>query len=248
MEKRSRGRSPSGWGGPHSWVLAYVRRLWQERWQVQQGQRKCITCPQNCQLTLSTLWQRDTGAQNVFLAGRQDTRTSSSTGSTEMAPTSYVTVDEVIPEIFDIPVFDATSEGEKGSSEMCFVCLPQRKSVKDITLSKPNEKITLKCWDKFTDRIKTTLRSQVNFKRHRKVDSVDNASPNAGKWIVQSQNVLDPSSKNESADICFVSSGTIGVVDLGASQTVMGDQQLKELLQNLPASVRSRVRRARRVT
>ena len=38
--------------------------------------------------------------------------------------------------------------------------------------------------------------------------------------------------------------GTIGVVDLGASQTVMGDQQLKEFLQNLPASVRSKVRRS----
>lgn len=36
-------------------------------------------------------------------------------------------------------------------------------------------------------------------------------------------------------NICFASSGTIGVVDLGASQTVIGDnKQVPELLNNLP--------------
>ena len=41
----------------------------------------------------------------------------------------------------------------------------------------------------------------------------------------------------------FASSGTVGVVDLGASQTVIGSQQVPELLQRLPSFVRDRVKR-----
>ena len=41
----------------------------------------------------------------------------------------------------------------------------------------------------------------------------------------------------------FASSGTIGVVDLGASQTVIGSQQIPELLEKLPSEIRSRVKR-----
>jgi hypothetical protein len=40
----------------------------------------------------------------------------------------------------------------------------------------------------------------------------------------------------------FVSHGPYGIVDLGASQTVIGEQQLHELMTHLPADVRSRVR------
>ena len=40
----------------------------------------------------------------------------------------------------------------------------------------------------------------------------------------------------------FASSGTIGVVDLGASQTVMCDRQVPELLCNLPEAVRQQVK------
>ena len=41
----------------------------------------------------------------------------------------------------------------------------------------------------------------------------------------------------------FASSGSIGVVDLGASQTVIGSNQVNDLLANLPSSVRSQIRR-----
>ncbi|CAJ1353329.1 unnamed protein product, partial [Effrenium voratum] len=45
-------------------------------------------------------------------------------------------------------------------------------------------------------------------------------------------------------DVCFASNGTLGVLDLGASQTVMGSAQVAEFLQGLPNIVRSRVRRS----
>ena len=44
-------------------------------------------------------------------------------------------------------------------------------------------------------------------------------------------------------DMLFASSGTVGVVDLGASQTVIGSKQVTELLQGLPDHIRSQVRR-----
>ena len=44
-------------------------------------------------------------------------------------------------------------------------------------------------------------------------------------------------------DVHFASSGTSGVVDLGASQTVIGSKQVVELLEGLPKDVRQRIRR-----
>jgi len=43
-------------------------------------------------------------------------------------------------------------------------------------------------------------------------------------------------------DILFVSQGCNGIVDLGASQTVMGEYQLREFLHDLPDNVRTKVR------
>ena len=44
-------------------------------------------------------------------------------------------------------------------------------------------------------------------------------------------------------DVCFASTGTTGVVDLGASQTVIGSQQIPELLERLPPEIRNKVKR-----
>ena len=44
-------------------------------------------------------------------------------------------------------------------------------------------------------------------------------------------------------DIHFASSGTNGIVDLGASQTVIGSQQVTDLLQGLPDHVRAKAHR-----
>ena len=44
-------------------------------------------------------------------------------------------------------------------------------------------------------------------------------------------------------DVFFVSHGPFGIVDLGASQTVIGSDQVPELLSHLPPSVKSRVQK-----
>ena len=41
----------------------------------------------------------------------------------------------------------------------------------------------------------------------------------------------------------FVTTGTVGIIDLGASQTVIGDKQVPELLQQLPQDIKAQVKR-----
>ena len=53
----------------------------------------------------------------------------------------------------------------------------------------------------------------------------------------------DQTEEEDSADCLFVSTGTQGIVDLGASQTVIGSVQVPELLKQLPPDVVSKVRR-----
>ena len=47
------------------------------------------------------------------------------------------------------------------------------------------------------------------------------------------------------AECLFVSTGTQGVVDLGASQTVIGSVQIPDLLKQLPVEVGSQIRRVK---
>ncbi len=184
-------------------------------------------------------------AECPLLAGRQDSRTTTSTGSSEVAPTSYVTVDEVTPEIFNIPEFEETSSGDTGLIAACYACFVEKRNVSETITPNGHKRLpSQRLLNKFTGRIKHHLRSRVNAKCFGKSNSVGVDSPSAEKVMLKPQDSIPSKYKSESADVCFVSSGTIGVVDLGASQTVMGDQQLKEFLQNLPSAVRSRVRRA----
>eukprot|EP00435_Cladocopium_sp_Y103_P017306 s4178_g4.t1 len=61
---------------------------------------------------------------------------------------------------------------------------------------------------------------------------------------VQEKNRPDVSTSYESSEsheAMFATAKTFGIVDLGASQTVMGQHQVEEFLDGLPASVRNRV-------
>ena len=53
---------------------------------------------------------------------------------------------------------------------------------------------------------------------------------------------VDPNASSEIPSL-FATTGTVGVVDLGASQTVIGSEQVPELLSNLPDWVRAKTRR-----
>ena len=75
---------------------------------------------------------------------------------------------------------------------------------------------------------------------------VKNPSPSKGSCFHQHAASPAKTQITEHPSICdvrFASSGTSGVVDLGASQTVIGSKQVVELLEGLPKEIRQRVRR-----
>ena len=53
----------------------------------------------------------------------------------------------------------------------------------------------------------------------------------------------ESASTSQTCDVNFATSGTLGIVDLGASQTVIGDAQVKDLVQNLPEEVQQQIQR-----
>ena len=55
-------------------------------------------------------------------------------------------------------------------------------------------------------------------------------------------NETEPKRMDQTDVACFASSGTVGIVDLGASRTVVGSQ-VKEILTGVPESIRTKIRR-----
>ena len=53
-----------------------------------------------------------------------------------------------------------------------------------------------------------------------------------------------PTETANSADVCFASHGSYGVVDLGASKTVIGSSQVGDLMKSLPEEVRKKLSRS----
>ena len=83
--------------------------------------------------------------------------------------------------------------------------------------------------------------------RHKMLPHRDALPPNA---VCSKDNTQESShepltfeSPEKLCETHFASAGTIGVVELGASQTVVGSKQVTELLQGLPANIRAQVRR-----
>ena len=69
--------------------------------------------------------------------------------------------------------------------------------------------------------------------------------PESSNQVVRHDHVMpEEISQDSRTDVaCFASSGTVGIVDLGASRTVVGSQQVKEILNGVPEHIRSRIRR-----
>lgn len=70
-----------------------------------------------------------------------------------------------------------------------------------------------------TRRLLPTMRAKINFGQ----------SPPTERSIVQAAST---------AVTCFVSHGSLGIVDSGASQTVIGQHQVQDVLQHLPRSTK----------
>ena len=175
---------------------------------------------------------------------------SRSHGSSETAPTSFAIVEEVPEALASIPLLDDLSTGlvDRESESCSFVA--EGCYVRNLwgDNHKFQHKLNASCRS-VARRLKSSLRQCVS---DHKTESI---RPNCAVLQTMTQDPLKKENvvhekhqkiipeTNDKATVCFASTGTIGVVDLGASQTVMGHQQLKDLLIQLPEEIRVQVRR-----
>ena len=82
-------------------------------------------------------------------------------------------------------------------------------------------------------------RSAVTAVSKPKVSSVPTQVPKHENHLQQEE--ISQDSRIDVA--CFASSGTVGIVDLGASRTVVGSKQVNEILNGVPTHIRSQIRR-----
>ena len=87
----------------------------------------------------------------------------------------------------------------------------------------------------FSEKLKTRLKTFMPRKCLAQLSPRRSIPERVGEPIPQKEEVDNPS--------LFCSAGSTGVVDLGASQTVIGSDQVPELLESIPDVVRKQVRR-----
>ena len=92
--------------------------------------------------------------------------------------------------------------------------------------------------------MRRSIRTPLSQKDSRVIsETMMNSSHQSPKSQMLSGTIHHTSSEvNNIQDVMFVSQGCHGIVDLGASQTVMGEYQLGEFLRDLPEDVRAKVR------
>lgn len=155
-------------------------------------------------------------------------RSSSSVATPSTAPTSFVTASEVPEEMFHLTTTDERSESK--SHESCFAV---QLNVGTIMGKRGISKPSLSCH-----------RSQ----QPSKTSASD--SDTADRVLQLHQLKLrcsEPRSTEEDSESdrisLFASAGSVGIVDLGASQTVIGSRQVPEFLSQMPEWVRRSVKR-----
>ncbi len=174
---------------------------------------------------------------------------SRSQSTAETVPTSFAMVEELPAELAEIPALDPTTGLGEIESESCSF-VTEGCYVSNLNGDKLRLSYNLKgVCHKFAKHLKISLRQCMKDpKTEGPAFSLSRNREMTREPIkpLQCSSKSETSSSNEpqpKAMVCFASSGTVGVVDLGASQTVMGHQQLKDLLQQLPAKIRVQVRR-----
>ena len=92
-------------------------------------------------------------------------------------------------------------------------------------------------WSRFMGKLKQRLSPRLKNLPDLSPDPIPAGSHAS---VAQPWPSVQPIRDGSCADIMFVSHGPFGIVDLGASQTAIGRQQVPELLSHLPVSIRSR--------
>eukprot|EP00435_Cladocopium_sp_Y103_P013861 s2131_g3.t1 len=152
-----------------------------------------------------------------------------STGSTTTAPTSFVVVEEIPPEIAHMAIAEEQDRVR-----------PKPGLSHNVGINKWGK---WGKWDKsdFIGKFKASLKRTV-----RTMKSSESVGGDTARAEQLKSTVPVPTGESTTIPACdalFATTGTIGIVDLGASQTVIGDQQIGDLMQSLPEHVRLQAKR-----
>ena len=170
--------------------------------------------------------------------GGGGTSSAASSTSTTSVPTSFVFAEEVSTSLASI------EEAKDRSSEMMEVfCLSVGTENSSDRWGKVHKQFqNSPKWVRFSNKWSRFRKPQSSNELQPVVDS-DVVLPVINQVAPTMSVSRDETSLTGSAHCLFASHGSIGVIDLGASQTVIGDRQVPELLQSIPMHVRSKVKR-----
>ena len=168
----------------------------------------------------------------------RDRNSQASSSAAATIPTSFVEVNEPSLTVIHDDDLPDVLMAEDFHGQVCETFVAS-----NIMSSKP-----LKKWparNKLRELIKNqTGKSQPGLmcRMHPASESVSPEVKDSKPWPSED---LSPGVDNIFHETLFASSGTVGVVDIGASQTVIGDKQVPELLANLPQEIREQVRQVK---
>ena len=163
---------------------------------------------------------------------------SSVSQSSTVAPTSFVMVEEIPAVMQDLPF----EPSESSNQAECLCNFGETIRQPQNSANHIGKKFSLQS---FREKVKCGMHHRLRYLKHpdgtsRSVDRRVETKTPSPEFV---RNQKSPVLKTEVCDSYFASTGSIGVVDLGASQTVIGDVQVSELLSKLPESVRQQVKR-----
>ena len=172
---------------------------------------------------------------------RADAPKEASAAAAVVFPTSVVTVDDVPTEIAHLPSSTDRSEAARCTVHVaCFGLDDSDNGDKHIFGDQKrtwNSQRLAICTRRFSE----GLRNRLRYDTHQTEGAA--ILRRAAPLKHQSQPTENINIHPETCESLFASSGTIGVVDLGASQSVIGSQQVPELLSQLPSHVQNKIKR-----
>ncbi len=182
----------------------------------------------------------------------QSENSSTARGSASQAPTSFVSAQvtdhpdaEGLPlEFLDLPSHGTIMEDPK--QEFSLVCFGKQGC--GLGDSKTQLKRSLRFWEDCNQcqPFQHSVRSEASRVREpsfRKETLRDRILQSNFKESINSRSVKGTSTRVGADVACFASHGSFGVVDLGATKTVIGSELLQDLIESLRPEVRNRLSR-----
>ena len=193
-------------------------------------------------------WQKGHWKDECPQRPAASTTASTASDTNATIPTSFVFAEEIPPVMEAIPLMENQDPGKENMPDQtCLVTLQT-----DDWGNRPttNQKF-IKTIRPMIGRLRNKLNLTARVDMHQNV-KLPSASIHPASNCSDCQDPTKPGDSKEWSQISpeifnnialFASEGTVGVVDLGASQTVMGSAQVEDLLRQLPNDIRSQVRR-----